>query len=59
MTHVQYLHGDAGYRESGDSTILVVFFFFGYCKNTLKLKVKKKNWCCCVGSDHILQKSLF
>ena len=35
------------------------FFFFGYCKNTLKLKVKKKNWCCCVGSDQILQKSLF
>ena len=27
MTHVQYLHGDAGYRESGDYTILVVFFF--------------------------------
>lgn len=25
MTHVQYLHGDAGYRESGDSTILVIF----------------------------------
>lgn len=39
MTHVQYLHGDAGYRDSGDSTVLVICCC--YFKNTLKLKVKK------------------
>lgn len=40
MTHVQYLHGDAGYRDSGDSTVLVICCCC-YSKNTLKLKVKK------------------